>query len=241
MNLKLLLPSFLSIAILHFFVFTYAYEQNTLIPEKKTTYKKVNLQYVQIKEVQPIKEPIIKSIDKPEIKKEIFEKPIKKEAIRKIVKKKKKKIIKKRIKKKIVKKRVKKKKVIEKIPKEPIKNETLEVNKKEIKKTVNKTPTISLKKIKLAYLRQLRIQIDKNKKYPKISKRLNEQGKVLISFRILKSGLITNIKLLTSSGKKRLDKAALNAIYKTVKFKEFGKQINKEFMDITLPIQFRLT
>ena len=42
------------------------------------------------------------------------------------------------------------------------------------------------------YISELREEINKNKSYPSISKRLKEQGKVIISFRVLKNGLFVN-------------------------------------------------
>ena len=90
------------------------------------------------------------------------------------------------------------------------------------------------------YASKLRKEINKNKNYPTISKKLHEQGSVIISFRVLKSGKFTNIRVTTSSSKERLDKAALNALYDTKEFEVFNKEINKEFLDFNLPLEFKL-
>ena len=54
----------------------------------------------------------------------------------------------------------------------------------------------------------------------------------------MKNGLFENIKLSGSSNIKRLDEAALNALYETKKFKPFENEINKEFVDFELPLEF---
>ena len=77
------------------------------------------------------------------------------------------------------------------------------------------------------YKTELREEINKNKTYPTISRKLKEQGKVIVSFRVMKNGLFENIKLSGSSNIKRLDEAALNALYETKKFKPIENEINK--------------
>ena len=88
------------------------------------------------------------------------------------------------------------------------------------------------------YKTELREEINKNKTYPTISRKLKEQGKVIVSFRVMKNGSFENIKLSGSSNIKRLDEAALNALYETKKFKPFENEINKEFVDFELPLEF---
>jgi periplasmic protein TonB len=91
------------------------------------------------------------------------------------------------------------------------------------------------------YRNRLREKINKNKTYPTISKKLKEEGKVIISFRVLSNGLFSEIKLLVSSDKERLDKAALNALYDTKQFEPFDNRIvNKEYLDFEVPIDFKL-
>ena len=48
------------------------------------------------------------------------------------------------------------------------------------------------------------------------------------------------MRILLSSNKERLDKAALNALYDTKEFEVFDKAINKEFLDFNLPLEFKL-
>lgn len=90
------------------------------------------------------------------------------------------------------------------------------------------------------YSSKLREEINKNKNYPTISKKLKEEGRVVLSFRVLKSGKFTNIRILISSHKERLDKAALNALHETKGYEPFDSSINKEFLDFELPLEFKL-
>lgn len=235
MNKLVLFISFTIIAFLHFFALTFFYEKKQIKLISKPEYQKVSVQLASIKTPSPKKE-IPKKILK---EKEIIKKPIKKEAKRKTAKKVVKKIEKKVIKKKIIKEAIEKplEKIVKKVPK-PIK----EVKKK-APKVANKIATQSLEKyikIKEDYMTALRAAIDKNKKYPRASKRLGEQGSVMLSFRVLKNGVFQNMKILQSSGKRRLDKAALKALNLTQSFKPFTDEIKKEFMDISLPIKFKL-
>lgn len=91
------------------------------------------------------------------------------------------------------------------------------------------------------YRNRLREEINKNKTYPTISKKLKEEGKVIVSFRVLQNGFFSEIKLLVSSDKERLDKAVLNALYDTKHFEPFDNRIiNKEYLDFEVPIDFKL-
>ncbi len=129
-----------------------------------------------------------------------------------------------------------------KIDERIVENTNIQDNKQEIQKeeeTENNQKQIlkendSLKK----YQAELREEINKNKVYPNISKKLKEEGKVIVSFRVMKNGLFENIRVNTSSNIKRLDEAALNALYATNKFKSFENISNKDYLDFELPIEF---
>ena len=75
--------------------------------------------------------------------------------------------------------------------------------------------------------------------YPKLSKRLKEEGTVILSMLISSQGLIEDISIKESSGYSRLDKAALSAAAKwryepaTVN----GKAVANRY---SMPIEFKL-
>ena len=75
--------------------------------------------------------------------------------------------------------------------------------------------------------------------YPKRAKRFNIQGVVLVSFRILKNGDVTSIKVLKAS-KSILKKGAIKTIKELV-LKKIPTELKQNNMDITLPIQFKLS
>ena len=254
MNKLTLFASFIVIIAIHYFALTFLYEKKVQVVTKPP-YQKVSVQLATVQLPKPIEKPTPKPIEKPIekkvepkpiVEKKVFKKPIKKEAKRKLVKKVvKKKVIKKPIKKPIVKKIVKKEPIKKETPKKPVEKVVKKVAKptKTSKKAAPKALAQSLekqKKYKENYMTALRAAIDKNKKYPIASKRLEEQGIVTVAFTVLKSGLFKDIRVITSSGKKRLDKAALKALLKTKQYKSFPKEITKEFMELTVPIKFQL-
>lgn len=234
MNIKLLIFSFLIITTLHYLFFSFKIEKEEITQQKQPIYQKVNIQLSKYEQV--------KIVEKEVIEKTIKEIPKEKELLKKtIIKKEKKKT--EESKKTINKKPTVKKEEIEKAVEE---KQIFKTQKNtEIKKVINEPKQINTinkkqEKLKHKYLQELRIAINNNKKYPKISKRLKEQGKVVLSFRVLKSGKFVNINIINSSGKKRLDNAALNAVIDTKSFKAIPNELNINFIDISLPIKFRL-
>ena len=119
-----------------------------------------------------------------------------------------------------------------------VENKTkIEENQKEILEEKSKAIE---KKLIDDYSKRLREEINKNKNYPTISKKLKEEGEVFVSFRVLKDGTFTNINLQKSSGKQRLDNSALEAIENTKQFEPFKAQITKEYIEYNLPLLFTL-
>lgn len=225
MNILTLVFSFIAVLALHIYAFSFTLKEKEQKIVHKTKYSKVSLQKATI------------------LEKKVLEKKVKKEKpkdtpIKKVVKKEIKKIPKKAL---IKKPTIVKQKEIIKKPKEELekkivkKDEPSKTNSVNISKSLQKN-----KEFKENYISRLREFIDKNKKYPKMSKRLKEEGRVLLSFRVLKSGEFKNIKLLESSDNKRLDKAALNALIDSERFEPFSKKINKNYMDFSLPIVFEI-
>ena len=159
----------------------------------------------------------------------------------------KKEIVKKELPKKTFTPTITKSKEITKEEKSEIKEE-IQAQNSSTNEIKNSTPISEPKKLEVnnqeymnQYRNRLREEINKNKTYPTISKKLKEEGKVIISFRVLQNGIFSEIKLLVSSDKERLDKAALNALYDTKQFEPFdNKIVNKEYLDFEVPIDFKL-
>ncbi len=89
------------------------------------------------------------------------------------------------------------------------------------------------------YIDELRVEIEKNKKYPLLSKTKNEEGIALVAFRIDKKGIINNLQVIKSSGYEKLDEAALKAVQKGV-YKNMPNELEDEYLDIQVPIKFNL-
>lgn len=88
------------------------------------------------------------------------------------------------------------------------------------------------------YKAELRAMIDKNKYYPPMSKRLGQQGTVVVAFTLLEDGNIINVKLDGPSRYERLNNSALDAVKKVGRFKPIPKEIGESRMDIKVPVKF---
>ncbi|MDY0051042.1 MAG: TonB family protein [Aliarcobacter sp.] len=227
MNKFIIFASFFVVTSLHILLFLYYRNAPIITSLPNISNPTIQFRLTKITELEkPIEKPAIE--EKKEIVKEIV-KEIKKEEIQKPTEKIK--AIKKETPKKIEKEKVQVKEIKKTIPTE-----------QNTKETIKPSPKIDHQENMLIdkYASKLREEINKNKTYPTISKKLHEQGSVIVSFRVLKSGEFINIRLISSSSKERLDKAALNALYDTKEFEVFDKEINKEFLDFNLPLEFKL-
>ncbi len=207
-------------------------EEKIVVVENKPSINisKINLQNVVIKKPEPKPEPIVEKV---------IEKPL--EIIKPLPKTKSENIIKheeKKRKKEIQEKPLQKVEEI-KTP-EPMKPQIQEQSSQEnIQKEV-----VDLNKIEALeneYLSKLRYLIEKNKIYPNSAKRLNQMGKVHLSFVISKDGQIKNAKIVKDSSFKRLDEAALEILSKINKFEPIPEKLNKNSWEITVPIIYEIT
>jgi periplasmic protein TonB len=237
MNKFIISLCFFAVLSLHILLFLY-YRNTQIITSKPSQNTIVLLQLSKVIQIEETSKPIVQE------KKEIIEKEIVKELPKK------QNIIDKPIIKKAIKEDLKKSKEIKKSEDKLVKPTTPTIQKEELKESLNKVvekiekslPQINNQEQEYidSYASKLRNEINKNKAYPTISKKLKEEGRVILSFRVLKSGQFTNIKILVSSNKERLDKAALNALYDTKEYESFDESINKEFLDFELPLEFKL-
>jgi protein TonB len=75
--------------------------------------------------------------------------------------------------------------------------------------------------------------------YPLMSRRLNEEGKVVLNVCVSLSGLVENLKLETTSGHQRLDDIAIETVkkWKFIPARNQDRDINACYL---LPVQFIL-
>lgn len=134
---------------------------------------KISLNSVAIQKV----EEVTKEIEKEIVTEPIIEKIVEKPAPKVIEKPKK-------VEKKIVKQEKQIEKVVEKTPEKIVEqNETSQKQQSSIQENSNNEKNRNLES---EYLAKVKNKIEKNKVYPKVAKRLNQTGKVIVSFDILK-------------------------------------------------------
>ena len=230
-----------------FFLF-YVFADTLVVQEKRQEERKISLNHVSIQqeptplqpvqEVQPEPEPIVEKKPEPIVeKKKDKPKPIK-EKHHEHKKHHEKKPIKEPIKEQIVEKTQEtiqtKQEVVENVKpveKAPISNEV-------VTKQVDST---QLQNLENAYLSKVRNLIEKNKVYPKVAKRLNQTGKVYVTFVITKDGEVKNCRIHKSSRFESLDNASIEILLKIANFEAIPEELNKNSWEITVPIVYQLS
>ncbi|GGD34413.1 hypothetical protein GCM10012288_05480 [Malaciobacter pacificus] len=217
-------------------------EPKTIVAPKPSSSAAIKLNNVVIKK-QEVK-PKPKKVEKVVVKKKpIIKKKLPKTKSKNIVKEVKKKVKKKKIVKKKIEKKVEK--PVEKPVKKPEPKKVFEKEQvpQEVSQKAQKSEKINpkvLKAVENEYLLKLKRLIDKNKKYPKAAKRLNQTGKVYLSFTIGKNGEIKNVRISKNSIYSRLNKAAIEILTKIKKFEPIPKELNKNSWDITVPVAYQI-
>ncbi len=219
-----------------FFLF-YVFADTLIMPEKKVEeVKTISLQHVNLKpepvvesqpeqtlvEPEPIPEPVVET-PKP-IKKKV-EKPVQKP-------------------KKIVEKKQVEKPIEKPIEKVEQKTEVIPVQEAKPVEALPSKPMMSaseIESIESEYLSKVRFHIEKNKIYPKTAKRLNQTGKVHVTFFILKDGKIKHCKIHKSSNFDSLDNAALEIFEKIASFEPIPEKLDKNSWEITVPIVYQIS
>lgn len=220
-------------------LFLFVYVNQKVVEPKEIKKRIVSLKHIVVikkeEKTKILKKKIIEPLQEVVKKELIVEKPLpKKKKIRKV-----KKIVKKKIKKKAIKKVTKKKIITKKKSPEVIvkKNPILPVLKNHVKrqKVVNIAPLINYKETFLKKnLLLIKKHIQKHVKYSKRARKLSIQGIVLVEFKLLKDGSITNIRAL--DGHKMLRRSTIKAIKKaSMYFPTVSKNIT-----LKVPIEYKL-
>ncbi len=81
--------------------------------------------------------------------------------------------------------------------------------------------------------------ISKHKRYPAMSRQLDQQGVVQVAFTLLPNGQISNLHVVHSSGYRRLDQAAVATLRASVPFSQVSKYMQQP-QQFVLPIAYRL-
>lgn len=197
---------------------------------------KISLNSVAIQKV----EEVAKEVEKEIVPEPIIEKIVEKPAPKVIEKPKK-------VEKKIVKQEKKIEKVVQEIVEKPTENiekvdqlaqnQTQSKQESSIQENSNNQKNQNLES---EYLAKVKNKIEKNKVYPKVAKRLNQTGKVIVSFDILKDGKVTNIKIINKSKFEKLDEASIELLTNIGFFESIPNELNKTVWNIQIPINYQI-
>lgn len=92
--------------------------------------------------------------------------------------------------------------------------------------------------LRAIYQTELRGEIEKNKFYPPVSRRLGHTGLVIVAFTLLEDGNIIDVRIDRPSDYERLNDSALEAVKKIGKFKPIPKELGESQMSIRVPVKF---
>jgi len=98
-----------------------------------------------------------------------------------------------------------------------------------------------LKKSLLRYQDSIKQKIQKEKQYPRWALRSGHEGSTRITFSVLPSGQIKDLRLINPSGFDELDKEALDAVRRASPFLSFPEALRDEEIKVELDIVFHIT
>ncbi|MGK0674668.1 MAG: TonB family protein [Halothiobacillaceae bacterium] len=90
------------------------------------------------------------------------------------------------------------------------------------------------------YRTRVRQAIDKHKHYPRVARRLELEGRVVVAFTVEADGRLAGVRVVESSGSELLDEAALEAVRKAAPFPPFPDGVERRQWGFTLPLLFSL-
>ncbi|ACX96975.1 TonB family protein [Halothiobacillus neapolitanus] len=97
-----------------------------------------------------------------------------------------------------------------------------------------------LDQIRLQYQSALAEAIEREKFYPSLARRLNQQGLIRVGFTVLADGRITNIHLVEPSAATALNQGAIEAIKRVGQFKPIPPALGIQSMDLNISLIYKL-
>jgi protein TonB len=91
-----------------------------------------------------------------------------------------------------------------------------------------------------AYGARIRQAVAEHKHYPKLARRLQEEGRVVVAFSVDAQGRLVDVHVKQSSGSERLDEAALQAVRDAAPFPPFPEGVQRAQWSFNLPLSFSL-
>ena len=123
------------------------------------------------------------------------------------------------------------KKIVKRVKKSKKRIVKKRTHKRYKKKYISKTPKVSTKN----FISKLKRKIEKNKHYPKMAKKRRLDGRVSVSFRVTKSGGVSNISV---KGSRLFLKSARDAIKKSFPINIKGVKVP---LNVKLTLNYRVT
>lgn len=90
------------------------------------------------------------------------------------------------------------------------------------------------------YRTRIRQAVDEHKHYPRMARRLELEGRVVVAFTVEADGRLAGVRVVESSGSELLDEAALEAVRQAAPFPPFPDGVERRQWDFTLPLSFSL-
>jgi protein TonB len=91
------------------------------------------------------------------------------------------------------------------------------------------------------YFDLVRLKIERHKRYPRLARRRNIEGRVTVGFVIIPDGSVKRVRVVQSSRFKILDRAALRAVTESMPFPKPPQDLSKSALPLQLTIVFELT
>jgi len=95
-------------------------------------------------------------------------------------------------------------------------------------------------KAKADYSQVVVAWLEQHRRYPTIARRRNQEGVGQIEIVLAKTGALVEVRLLKETGKRALDRELLQMARRAQPFPKFPKNLDKERLSFTIPIEFKL-
>ena len=92
----------------------------------------------------------------------------------------------------------------------------------------------------MQYQSALAEDIEREKFYPSLARRLNQEGIIRVGFTVLADGRITNIHLVEPSAATALNQGAIEAIKRVGQFKPIPPALGMQSMDLNISLIYKL-
>lgn len=90
------------------------------------------------------------------------------------------------------------------------------------------------------YKAALRAALARLRRYPTLSRRLGQEGRVEVGFEVLADGRLRAVRVVRGSGHRRLDRAAVETVERLGRFRPLPPELGRERWELVLPLDYRL-